>query len=133
MRIWARARASMVACPACGVPSARARSRCDRRLADAAVIGLPIVSPLSVRRLSCYSRDCPARAFAEQAPGLAVPCARRGPAVRGMLEVTGLAVAGRAGARLADLLGLPASRNTLLRLVRAVPGPVSRRGAGGGC
>jgi transposase len=39
------------------------------------------------------------------------------------LEAIGLALAGRAGARLAGALGLPASRSTLLRLVRALPNP----------
>jgi hypothetical protein len=40
-----------------------------------------------------------------------------------MLEAIGLALAGRAAARLAEVLGLPASRSTLLRLVRALPEP----------
>nr|WP_052477711.1 transposase [Kibdelosporangium sp. MJ126-NF4]CEL13423.1 Transposase [Kibdelosporangium sp. MJ126-NF4]CTQ99112.1 Transposase [Kibdelosporangium sp. MJ126-NF4] len=40
-----------------------------------------------------------------------------------MLESIGLALAGRAGQRLADTLGLQASRDTLLRLVRALPDP----------
>lgn len=41
----------------------------------------------------------------------------------GMLESIGLASAGRAGSRLAQSLGLTASRDTLLRLVRALPDP----------
>ncbi|MGI8311832.1 hypothetical protein [Saccharopolyspora hattusasensis] len=40
-----------------------------------------------------------------------------------MLETIGLALAGRAGARLARKLGLSASRDTLLRLVKALPDP----------
>jgi hypothetical protein len=40
-----------------------------------------------------------------------------------MLQAVGLALAGRAGARLASRLGLPASRTTLLRLLRALPDP----------
>jgi transposase len=40
-----------------------------------------------------------------------------------MLEAIGLALAGRAGARLAEVLAMPASRSTLLRLVRALPEP----------
>jgi hypothetical protein len=43
--------------------------------------------------------------------------------LRGMLESIGLALAGRAGARLATALGLSATRNTLLRLIRALPDP----------
>jgi transposase len=41
-----------------------------------------------------------------------------------MLEQVGLALAGRAGSRLASRLGLPAARNTLLRLVHALADPV---------
>jgi transposase len=40
-----------------------------------------------------------------------------------MLESIGLALAGRAGARLAGALGLPTSRSALLRLIRALPDP----------
>jgi transposase len=43
--------------------------------------------------------------------------------LRGLLERLGLALAGRAGARLAGLLGLRASRSTLIRLVQALPDP----------
>jgi transposase len=39
------------------------------------------------------------------------------------LEAIGLALAGRAGARLADTLGMAVSRDSMLRLVRALPGP----------
>ncbi|MFG2986397.1 hypothetical protein ACGFYQ_34970 [Streptomyces sp. NPDC048258] len=35
----------------------------------------------------------------------------------------GLALAGRAGARLADVFGISVSRSTVLRLVDAIPGP----------
>ncbi|MGH3781993.1 MAG: ISL3 family transposase [Pseudonocardiaceae bacterium] len=49
--------------------------------------------------------------------------ARRTVLLRGMLESIGLALAGRAGTRLATTLGLPASRSTLLRVIRALPDP----------
>ncbi|WZU35704.1 hypothetical protein Rruber_05217 (plasmid) [Rhodococcus ruber] len=38
-----------------------------------------------------------------------------------MIAAIGLAVAGRAGARLADRLGVPLGRDTVLRTVRAIP------------
>jgi hypothetical protein len=43
--------------------------------------------------------------------------------LRRMLESIGMALAGRAGARLAARLGLAVGRNTLLRLMRAIPDP----------
>jgi hypothetical protein len=80
-----------------------------------------VVIRLRVRRFFCDHTHCPARTFAEQITALTSPYARRSPLARRMLEAIGLALAGRAGARLVQSLGLPASRNTLLRLLRALP------------
>jgi len=45
--------------------------------------------------------------------------------LRTMLQTIGLMLAGRAGSRLSRRLAVPVSRSTLLRLVRAVPDPVT--------
>jgi len=79
---------------------------------------------LRVRRLFCDVVRCPVRTFAEQIPGLTTRYARRSPLLRQTLEKIRLALAGRAGARLADRLGLLVSRSSVLRLVRALPDPV---------
>jgi transposase len=92
-------------------------------LADTALGSRQVVLRLRVRRWFCGNPTCPARTFAEQIAGLTSPYARRSPLARGILEAIGLALAGRAGARLAGALGLPTSRSTLLRLVRALPDP----------
>jgi hypothetical protein len=94
-----------------------------RRLADAAVAGQRVEIQLRVRRFFCANARCSARMFAEQIVGLTARHARRSPLLRQMLESIGLALAGRAGARLAGALGLPTSRSTLLRLIRALPDP----------
>ncbi|MFE7478273.1 hypothetical protein ACFU98_45955, partial [Streptomyces sp. NPDC057575] len=39
------------------------------------------------------------------------------------LAAVGLAIAGRAGARLASMIGVSVSRSTVLRLVEALPDP----------
>jgi transposase len=98
-------------------------SRYQRRLADAAVGGRRVVLRLGVRRFFCEDPDCQARTFTEQITGLTTRYARRTPLLTRMLQAVGLALAGRAGARLASRLGLPASRDTLLRLLRALPDP----------
>lgn len=103
--------------------SARVHSRYERRLADAAVAGRRVEIALRVRRFFCDNGECSVRTFAEQVAGLTRRYARRSRLLQGMLESIGLVLAGRAGARLADTLGLPASRTTLLRLVRALPDP----------
>lgn len=123
VRIWAHPHAEQASCPACGGGSARVHSCYQRRLADAAVAGRRLEIQLRVRRFFCDATECAVRTFAEQVTGLTRRYARRSPLLQGMLESIGLALAGRAGARLATALGLPASRTTLLRLVRALPDP----------
>jgi transposase len=123
MWIWALSRARQASCPSCGRLSARVHSRYERRLADAAIGGRRVVLRLRVRRFFCEHHGCQARTFVEQIPGLTTRYARRSPLLHRMLEAIGLALAGRAGARLAQVLGVKTSRSTLLRLLRALPDP----------
>ena len=118
------ATASGASCPHCGCWSRRVHSRYERCLDDAAIGGLPTLIRLRMRRFFCDRSGCACRTFAEQVPGLTAPHARRSPTQRGLLEAIGLALAGRAGARLAEVLGMPVSRSTMLRLLRALPDPV---------
>jgi transposase len=103
--------------------STRVHSRYDRTLADAPISGRRVSIRFRARRFFCPTLDCPARTFVEQVEGLTTRHARRTPLLRIMLETIGLALAGRAGARMASHLGASVSRNTLLRLVRAMPDP----------
>jgi transposase len=92
-------------------------------LRDVAIAGLALLLQLQIRRFRCDNTDCPARTFAEQIDGLTAPHARLTPGLRGMLTQIGLALAGRAGSRLASVIGAAAGRDTLLRLVKALPDP----------
>jgi transposase len=123
--VLARAKAGEAACPACGAVSARVHSRYARRLADAAIGGRRVVIRLAVRRFFCACAACTRRTFAEQVPGLTVRYARKTPLLRGMLRDIAVALAGRAASRLAGRLGVPASRQVLLRLVMAMPDPAA--------
>ena len=117
----ARSRAEGADCPGCGRDSARVHGRYQRRLVDCAIGGRRVELRLTVRRFLCGLARCHVKTFAEQIPGLTSPYARFTVRAREMLTRVGLALAGRAGSRLADALGLPAARMTLLRLIRAVP------------
>lgn len=119
--IWCRAVAVMAECGACGAPSSRVHGRYQRTLNDLAVGGEPVVIRLTVRRFLCRNAVCDQRTFAEQIPGLTWRYGRRSRVLQKALEAIGLALAGRAGSRLARVLSLKASRSTLLRLVRALP------------
>jgi transposase len=121
--VTARARAPEADCPKCGTVSRRVHSRYCRTLADATVGGRPAAIVLAVRRFFCAAPGCPRRTFAEQVDGLTTRYARKTPLLAGMLGSIAVALAGRAGSRLAARLGVPASRQVLLRLVMAAPDP----------
>jgi len=121
--IFARPGAAGAACPWCGTWSARVHSRYARRLADGAAAGRPVVICLTVRRLVCGNPGCAAVTFAEQVEGLSSRYLRRSLPLLGLLAGIGLELAGRAGSRLAGLLGIAVHPVTLLRLVAALPGP----------
>jgi transposase len=129
--LWLRAqvRAEQAACPRCGQLSGRVHSRYERRLADAPAGGRPVVIRLVVRRFFCGNPGCAAVTFAEQAGGLTAPWSRRTPPLARMLAAIALALAGRAGARLAAVLAVTVSPDTLLRLVMALPDPDPGPGA----
>src|SRR5204862_5758950 len=67
--IGARARAGQASCPGCGRFSVRVHSRYQRRLADAAIGGRPVLIRLTVRRFFCAAPGCPVSTFAEQGRG----------------------------------------------------------------
>jgi transposase len=123
--VTARAHAPEAACPKCGAVSRRVHSRYCRTLADAAVGGRPVAIALAVRRFFCAAPGCPRKTFAEQVDGLTTRYARKTPLLAGMLGSIAVALAGRAGSRLAAGLGVPASRQVLLRLVMAAPDPAA--------
>jgi transposase len=125
LRIRGRARADGAVCPACGRSSRRVHSRYERRLADAAIGGRRVVLWLQVRRLFCDDPDCVKTTFAEQVPGLTARYARKTTLLAGVLQDIAVALAGRAGARLARALCMPVSRPALLRLLMAIPDPAA--------
>lgn len=122
---WARARAAGAACPRCGCWSGRVHSGYSRRLADAAIGGRRTVIRLAVRRFFCGSAACPAVTFAEQPKGLASRYARRTPLLEQELTAVAVALAGRAGSRLAAVLAVEVSRHTLIRMLGALPEPLA--------
>jgi hypothetical protein len=97
-----------------------------RRLADAPADGRRVLIGLAVCRFFCGNPDCPKKTFAEQVDGLTARRARRTPPLARALTAIALALADRAGSRLAVLLDLLASRSSLLRLII---GPASRADA----
>ncbi len=89
-------------------------SRYVRTLADVAVGDRPVLIGLSVRRLFCDSPSCDRRTFAEQVEGVTVRYQRRSPLLQHLVEMAGVLLAGRGGARLLQILKVPLSRTSVL-------------------
>jgi transposase len=111
-------------CPCCAVPSASVHSRYQRQLTDLPWGTRPIRFQLTVRKFVCRNPACGRRLFTERLPELVAPYARKTQRLVAALQAIGMALGGQAGARLTQRLGLPTSRDTLLRLVRRLPLPV---------
>ncbi|MFF4776531.1 ISL3 family transposase [Microtetraspora fusca] len=123
VRIQARTRTTQAACPRCGMVSRRVHSSYERRVCDTAVSGQETVLHLRVQRFRCGNDDCGKKTFAEQIAGLTVRYGRHSLPLRHLLQTIGLALGGRAGARLTHCLAAAVNRMTLIRLIRSLPDP----------
>jgi hypothetical protein len=90
-------------------------------LADLSTFGHELRVALLVRRFYCRQATCLKRTFAERFPGAVAPYARRTWRMAEALGRVGIALGRAAGARLALGFGMPVSRDTLLRIIRALP------------
>ena len=78
---------------------------------------------IRTKRFRCRNPDCPKVTFVEEVPGVLVKHARRTPRLSTVLWHIGQAAGGQTGARLTQHLHMPASRCTLLRILRQRPLP----------
>ncbi|MFJ2577435.1 ISL3 family transposase [Kitasatospora aureofaciens] len=125
VRVEARTTAGRAACPGCGCWSGRIHGSYLRFPRDLPTARKFVVVSLRVRRFVCEEESCERMTFAEQVPGLTRRFGRRTERLRSTLVSVGLALAGRAGARMTDALKVPVSRNTLLRLIASLPDPAT--------
>lgn len=123
IRIEASSTAAEAVCPSCGSQSGRIHSSYLRFPADVPSAGRRVVLCLWVRRFFCRNASCGRRTFVEQLPGLTRRHSRWTERLRSTLAAVGLALAGRAGARMARVFGVSVSRSTVLRLLTALPEP----------
>ncbi|MEU7874313.1 ISL3 family transposase [Dactylosporangium sp. NPDC049140] len=121
MQVWGRPARASARCPGCGHLTRRVHRRYRRRVDDVVIGGRQVELLLRMRIFVCQQAECTVTRFAEQVDGLTHRYGRRTLPARHVLQTLGLALAGRPAARLASSLGLQVGRNTLLRLVRAIP------------
>ena len=118
LTVICRSRIAAPFCPGCGHPSSRRHSSYPRRLEDLPWQGRRVQVEVQVRRLRCGRPGCAQCIFAERLPAAAGPYAQRTARLGSLQHHIGLALGGKAGARLAERIGSPVSGATLLRLVR---------------
>ena len=110
-------------CPQCGRASRAVHSRYRRKAADLPSLGREVCIGLIVRRFYCQNAACSRQTFSECLPDLVAPYARRTCRLAGAQIRVGAALGGNAGARLLRHLAMPASADTVLRLVQRKPLP----------
>lgn len=106
-------------CPCCGSPSTRVHSWYGRRLSDLPWHGLEVRIRWRSRRFFCANADCRRRIFVERLPEVAEARSRRTARLELTLRLIALACGGEPGARLAERLGMKASGDSLLRILRS--------------
>jgi len=110
-------------CPTCATRSTAVHSTYTRRPADLPALGRVVRLAVRVRRFYCRVPTCPQRTFAERVTGLLDRYARRTRRLATAQRTVVLEAGAEAGARLTRQLAMPASADTLLRLVRSAPLP----------
>jgi transposase len=115
--VRARTAGRPVACPRCGARTGQVHGFCRRTAADVPADGRPVVVRLRVRRMRCRAAGCPVQTFREQVRGLLDRCQRRTTRLTSQAGAVAHRLAGRAGAGLLAVLGVPLSRHTALRLL----------------
>ncbi|MFD7631387.1 ISL3 family transposase [Streptomyces sp. NPDC059851] len=123
IRIEARCTSAGASCPDCAHWTERVHSSYLRFPADLPAAGRRAQLALRVRRFFCPVPACGRRTFVEQVPGLTRRHSQVTERLRRAMGEIGLALAGRAGARLAQVMGIATSRTTLLRRVMDLPDP----------
>lgn len=117
--ISASCRAQPARCPRCGQQSSRVHGGYSRLVADGAA-GADRVAGTQVPLLQLI---VPGGHVCRAGSGLTSRYRRRSVPLTAMLAGSGLELAGRAGARLAGLLGIAVHPSSVLRLVAALPEP----------
>lgn len=116
--IVARATGGRAICPDCARVSVSVHSWYERLPCDLPSCGQAVRLYLQVRRFFCRNDACSRKIFCERLPQFLPVYARRTARLAQTLTLLAFALGGEYGARLVKRLGMPVSRDTLLRLIR---------------
>ena len=121
-RVVVRARTPLVAvaCPDCGVATARVHGLHERTVGDVPIDARRVQVLVLVRRLVCPTFGC-RRTFREQVPGVLERYQRRTPRLQALVGAVARELAGRGAARLLSKLAAPLSRHSTVRALLRIP------------
>lgn len=117
--------ASEAACPLCQQTSQRVHSRYYRTLTDLPCCGQRVKWIIQVRRFRCLNASCKRKLFTERLPTCAPAYARRTLRQGEVLSEAACELGGKVGERIARLMSMSISHDTLLRLVRRSQPPAT--------
>jgi transposase len=120
----AKTTGSVANCPVCGHPADQVHSTYLRTLADLPCSGQRVRWLVQVRRFWCKNTKCQRIIFTERLPTCAPTHARRTIQQAAVLCEVAFALGGKAGERIAHLLSMETSHDTLLRLMQRSAVPV---------
>jgi transposase len=109
-------------CPLCGRGSSRVHSRYSRSVSDLPWHGITVELEVRARRFFCDGASCERRIFCERLPDVSARARKTG-RLEGALLAIVFELGGRAGARLAEELGLVVGRDALLRRAKSASLP----------
>ena len=109
-------------CPVCGCGSSRVHSLYWRAISDLPWHGISVTLLVRARRFFCDEVSCERKIFCERLLDVAAR-ARKTDRLEGTLLAIVLELGGRAGARLAEELGLVVGRDALLSRAKGAPIP----------
>jgi transposase len=113
--------ADVAACPLCSQNSQRIHSHYSRTLTDLPWNRVTVRVHLHTRKFFCDNPYCVRRVFTEPVPELAARYARKTLRLSEALQQLVYMVGGEAGARIAQMLGLLVSPDSLLETVKKAP------------
>ena len=113
-------------CPTCSRPSSRRHGQYLRRLRAQPCMGRSVILHIQVRRFKCINPQCSRTTFVEPIEALAPAKQRRTIGFSRASCTIAQALGGSAASRLSAGMGMPVSRDTLLRALRRLGREVTR-------
>jgi transposase len=105
-------------CPLCSRESHKVHSYYQRKVGDLPISGRTVKLYISTRKFFCQVDACPRKVFAERFGACLRPWQRRLERSNSQIQAIGLRCGSKPGARVCEVIGLPVSASTILRVMR---------------